>query len=138
MTRKNGLKDRFISRIRDGEDSVFVRSDFEDIANYNTVGRILSKLVAEKALIRISKGIYARTAASIIDGEMDPVKSLPELAKEALDKFYGIKTYPTEADRAYNSGESTQVPTGLAIGVEKPISRKFEYNGKRIYFQPPA
>lgn len=140
MTNNCELETAIISRIKSSEESVFMRSDFENIDGYeyNKVGRILKKLIEEDKLIRISHGIYARTEISIVTGNIIPDKCLPDLAVEVVNKFYGMKTYPTRADVAYRDRKSTQVPTGRAIGVKKPISRKISRNGARIYFHPAA
>lgn len=54
---------------------------------------------------------------------------MPELAKEAMRKL-GIKTAPSTAEKAYNAGRTTQVPTGRVIGVKGRVAHKLGYNGK--------
>ena len=46
-----------------------------------------------------------------------------------------IKTFPSQAELDYNSGKSTQVPTGLRIAVNKHVSRKISYNGRTITYE---
>jgi hypothetical protein len=59
---------------------------------------------------------------------------LPELAKELLNKL-GVKIVPSSAERTYNAGTSTQVPTGRVIGVKGRIVRRIGYNGRYISFE---
>jgi len=50
----------------------------------------------------------------------------------------GIKVVPSEMEEEYNSGRSTQVPTGRVIGVEGRISRKIGYQGVYVSFEQHA
>ena len=131
---KDTLKSKITYRIRRSKASVFVRDDFKDIGGYDQVGRVLRKLVKQGLIVRLGYGVYARTKKSSVTGTIVPEKSLTELAKELLDKF-GVKVAPSSAKEAYNSGESTQVPTGRVIGVQGRIVRKISYNGKSISFE---
>ena len=45
------------------------------------------------------------------------------VARQALDKL-GVKWDPTEAERAYNEGRSTQVPVNPAVRVRGRFSRR--------------
>jgi hypothetical protein len=42
--------------------------------------------------------------------------------------------YPSTADKDYNSGKSTQVPTGLSIGVKSRVRRTIGYGGYHIHY----
>ena len=116
---------------------MFVRQDFADIGGYDQVGRTLRLLVQKGLLIKIGYGVYARTKLSTLSGELIPEKSLPELAREALKKL-GIKIMPTEFQRLYMNGISTQVPTGRVIGVQGRITRKIGYKEKYVSYEKCA
>ena len=60
--------------------------------------------------------------------------SLPRLGREAVKRL-GIKVVPSKMEEEYNSGKSTQVPTGRVIGVEGRISRKIGYQGVYVSFE---
>ena len=137
MPLKETLKSRITYRIKRSAVAVFVRQDFKDIGGYDQVGRVLRELVKKQILIRLGYGIYARARKSSVTGNLIPEKSLPELSEEALKKL-GVKIVPASAQRAYNSGLSTQVPTGRVIGVKGRISRKISYNGKSVVFEQYA
>ena len=134
---KETLKSRITYRIKRSAVAVFVRQDFKDIGGYDQVGRVLRELVKKQILIRLGYGIYARARKSSVTGNLIPEKSLPELSEEALKKL-GVKIVPASAQRTYNSGLSTQVPTGRVIGVKGRISREISYNGKSIVFEQYA
>ena len=137
MPLKGTLQSRITYRIKRSAAAAFVRQDFKDIGGYDQVGRILRELVKQEILISLGYGIYARAKKSSVTGNLIPEKSLPELSEEALKKL-GVKIVPASAERAYNSGPSTQVPTGRVIGVQGRVSRKISYNGKSIAFEQYA
>lgn len=134
MPLKNTIESRMANRIKRSADCVFLRQDFRDIGGYHQVGRVLQQLVKKGVLMKIGYGIYARAHISLYTGNTVSEKCLPELAEDALRKL-GFSTYPSKGDRDYNSGKSTQVPTGRMIGVDRKISRKIEYNGVSVYFE---
>ncbi len=134
MPVKNTLESKITYRIKRSKTPVFVRDDFKDIGGYDQVGRILRGLVKKNLLINIGYGTYARSRKSNVSGAIVPEKPLPELAKELLKKL-GVKTAPTSAEKAYNSGMSTQVPTGRVIGVKGRVARRIGYNGRYISFE---
>ncbi len=60
------------------------------------------------------------------------VKPLPDLATQGLTKI-GAHVVPSHVELVYNSGQSTQVPTGRVIAIKgKRVSRKIGYNGNFI------
>jgi hypothetical protein len=128
------LNSRIKYRIRRSKRSVFVPGDFFDLSDRDQVGRVLRQLVNSKELVKIGLGLYAKTRLSSINGEIIPEKSITELGREALKRI-GVSVVPTSFERDYNSGKSTQVPTGRVIGVKERISRKIGYDGKFIAFE---
>jgi hypothetical protein len=134
MPIKNTIEGKVTYRIKRCKTPVFVRDDFKDIGGYDQVGRVLRRLVRKNLLINLGYGAYARSKKSIVSGAVVPERPLPELAKALLKKLR-VETAPSSAEKAYNSGESTQVPTGRVIGVKSRISRRIGYNGKYISFE---
>lgn len=134
MPIKETLEGKISYRVKRSGDAVFVRDDFSDLGGYDQVGRILRQLVKDGLLLSLGYGIYARARKSSVTGNVIPEKSLPELSEDALKKL-GVKVVPTRAERAYNEGLSTQVPTGRVIGVKGRVSRKISYNGTSIAFE---
>lgn len=134
MTKFKSLENRILTRISRKKSNVFLREDFLDLGGYDQVGRVLLDLTREKKLIKIGYGLYARTRTSSLTGEMLPAAPLPSLAKDALLRL-GVKMGPTQAERDYQSGRSTQVPTGRLIGVKKRISRKIGIKEAAIFYE---
>ena len=131
----NTLKSKINYRISRSKDNVFTPNGFFDLSDRDQVGRILRQLVAEGKLIKFGQGLYAKTRCSSLTGKIIPIATLPELAQEALVNKLKIQIVPSKALKRYNSGKTTQVPTGRVIAVKGRISRKMEYNGKVIKFE---
>jgi hypothetical protein len=127
------LEERLLKRIERKRGDAFVRADFEDLGGYDQVGRALRKIVGEGRLVRVGQGLYARARASITSGEPVPARGITTLT-EALGRV-GIETVPTRLERAYNAGETTQVPTGRVVGVRRRVRRKVGYGGVNLSFE---
>jgi hypothetical protein len=128
------LEARLLKRIARKRGDVFLRADFADLGNYDQVGRVLRGLVRDGRLMKIGYGLYTRTRPSVLDGTPTPVKGLRALASEALARL-GVETAPTRLEQAYNSGQTTQVPTGRVVAVRGRIRRKLSYNGYPLGFE---
>ena len=132
------LKSRMAYRIKRSAVPVFVPGDFKDLSDSDQIGRVLRQMVRSKFLIRIGWGVYARAKVSSVSGRPVPEKPITELARDALAKL-GVKVAPTEYEKAYAQGITTQVPTGRSIGIrEGRISRKIGYNGRNVAYERAA
>ena len=134
MDKRRTLEEKVLLRVSLKRGSVFVRDDFMDLGEYDQVGRVLRQLVAKKKLIKIGYGLYAKAKPSTLSKEIIPQAPLPTLAREALAKLK-VKTGLSVYDKEYNSGKSTQVPTGRVIAVQSRITRKIGYNGVYIGYE---
>lgn len=134
----NTLESRVRYRLSRSKDSVFTPMDFLDLSDRDQTGRVLRKLVTEQLLIKIARGLYAKTKTSSVTGKIIPAKTLSVLAKEGLTKL-GVRVVPSRAEQAYNSGETTQVPTGRVIAIKgRRVSRKIGYKGNYIVLERGA
>ena len=131
------LESKVKYRLARSKDTVFIPPDFFDLSDRDQVGRVLRKLIAEQVLIKLGYGIYAKARISSVTGQAIPEKGLIDLAKEALAKL-GVAVRPSSVEQDYNSGITTQVPTGRVIGVRGRVSRKIGYNGKYITLEQLA
>jgi|ERR1700733_866791 len=126
MPRPKTLRDKIENRIaRKAGESVFLPREFADLSGETQVLRALHGLVRDGRLVRLGYGIYARAIVSRLSGE--PLLSNPTglrgAAREALTKL-GVKWEPTEAERAYNEGRSTQIPVNPILRVKGRFSRR--------------
>ncbi|RUO34871.1 DUF6088 family protein [Aliidiomarina soli] len=131
----NSLKSKVKYRISRSKGAVFTPTDFFDLSDRDQVGRVLRQLVSDEILIKFGQGLYAKAKRSSLTGKLIPVKPLPQLATEALREKLKVKVVPAKDLQRYNSGQTSQVPTGRVIAVKGRVSRKMEYDGKSIKFQ---
>lgn len=124
---------RLSKRIDRKRGDVFLRSDFDDLGGYDQVGRALGKLVREGRLMKIGQGVYSRAVQSPLGDTVVPPKGIATLT-EALDRL-GIETAPSRLEQDYNTGRTTQVPTGRVVGVRRRVRRKLGYNGFALSFE---
>jgi hypothetical protein len=103
-------------RVKRSKASVFLRSDFKDIADYDQVGRALRELVQEDLLIKIGYGLYARARINRITGNVmaDNPAGPDGVVIEAMEKL-GVEYQLDDLSRMNLSGDSTQIPAKVKI-----------------------
>ena len=132
MGRQKTLRQRIETRIarKRGED-VFLPREFADLGGEDQVLRVLRILVLEKRLVRLGYGVYCRAIVSRLSG--DPIlfsqSGFIGAARQALTKL-GVKWEPSEAERDYNEGRSTQIPINPVVRVKGRFSRRLR-DGKQ-------
>jgi hypothetical protein len=104
------------TRVKRSKGSVFLRSDFKDIADYDQVGRALRELVQEVLLIKIGYGLYARARINRITGNVmaDNPSGSDGVVIEAMEKL-GVEYQLDDLSRMNLSGDSTQIPAKVKI-----------------------
>ena len=102
-------KQEILNRIKNFESNqVFIANDFFDIAGYETVRSTLNRLVEDKVIIRIMKGIYYKPKYIELIGEYE-ASSVNEVANTIARKYNW--TIAPSGNTALNLlGLSTQVP----------------------------
>jgi hypothetical protein len=133
------LKPLMIERIQRSEYNVFFRKDFADLGgSYAQVGGVLRELCQQETLKRIGYGIYGKTKVCTVEpfvGKVILTKGLTEIAPEALLRLgYRLSTPQSVLD--YNSGVSTQVPTGRRLRIQgRRTTRKIGYNNMYVNYE---
>ena len=127
------LLKQLLKRISRKRGDVFLRADFADLGGYDQVGRALRQLVQRGQLMKVGFGIYSRAVKSPFDDKPIPPQGLWTL-REALRRV-GIVTRPSRSEQDYNSGRTTQVPTGRVVGVLRRVRRRIGYNGIQLSFE---
>ena len=128
------IKELVLNKINQSEYDVFMRTDFLSIGSDRQVGTVLKKLCQDRKLIKIGRGLYAKTAIASeppLVGEVYIRIGIIQAARQALERL-GYQVVPTSAENDYNDGVTTQVPTGRKIGIKggKPtrkIGNKITY-----------
>lgn len=126
-----------LSKIRDRitgskEGTVFVPSDFKDIAKRNTVKMALSRICDEQILRRVMRGVYEYPEYSNLLQEF--VVPSPDKIALALARNYGWTIIPY-GDTALNLlGLSTQVPNVWNYVSDGPYKR-YEFDNVHLRFK---
>jgi len=129
--RRNTLRQRMEERIARRDEAVFLTREFRDLAGERQVLRALRALTEEGKLVRLGYGVYARAEPSPLTGRpmLAARDGFTGAAREALTKL-GVAWEPTEWERAYNEGRSTQVPVNPAVRLKKGrFARRLGYAG---------
>jgi hypothetical protein len=131
MPRKHTLREKIEQRIarKKGED-VFLTREFKTLGGEDQVLRVLRKLVDD------GYGVYGRATVSSLSGKpmLYSRDGFAGVARQALDKL-GVKWEPTEAERAYNEGRSTQVPVNPVVRVKGRFSRHLRYRNAELVLE---
>ncbi|MGJ7537714.1 MULTISPECIES: DUF6088 family protein [unclassified Variovorax] len=129
------IVDRIKRSVANRNADVFVRADFMSFGSRAQVGRALTELQSKGALVKLGVGVYAKAKPSVLSGKPIPIKPLEVLAPEVLKKL-GVQVGESRQAREYNSGRSTQIPTGVVLSVGKRrIQRKLGFNGKLVEYE---
>ena len=129
----NGYTKKIRDRITQAPDgSIFVSSDFSDIADSNTVKQSLNRLIRENILRRIIRGVYEKPKYSKLLGEY--VAADPNEVAQALARCYYWTIAPC-GDTALNMlGLSTQVTVVWSYISDGPY-KAYEWDKTRIEFK---
>ena len=136
MRQRKTLRERVEARIARKRDDVFLPREFADLGGEDQVLRALRGLVREGRLVRLGYGVYGRAILSRLSGK--PILYSPNgfngAARQALTKL-GVKWEPTEAERAYNEGRSTQIPVNPVVRVKGRFSRRLRDGNTELVFE---
>ncbi len=121
---KQSLQSRIESKIRRSSRDVFLRTDFERLADYDQVGRALRGLVANGKLLKVGYGLYAKARPNRLNGEpmLAAGGGFSAVAEEALKRLK-VDWEQSSAVKAYQTG-STQVPANAEVLVRQRFNRK--------------
>jgi hypothetical protein len=136
MSRRRTLRERVGERIARKRDDVFLTREFRDLGGEDQVLRALRGLVQEGRLVRLGYGVYGRAETSQLSGE--PILAARggfiDAARQALNKL-GVPWEPTEFQKAYNEGRSTQVPINPAVRVKNRFARRLKYQDTELQLE---
>jgi hypothetical protein len=137
MPRKRTLREKIEQRIaRKKNEDVFLTREFKTLGGDDQVLRALRALVDDGQLVRLGYGVYGRATRSRLSGKpmLNSREGFSGVARQALDKL-GVEWEPTEAERAYNEGRSTQVPVNPVVRVKGRFSRHLRYRNSELVLE---
>ena len=129
----NGFMKSIRARVLAAEDgSVFTSSDFADIADTGTIRQSLNRLVQDKILRRIIRGVFEKPKYSKLLGEYVAVS--PDAVAQALARSYRWTIAPC-GDTALNIlGLSNQVTAVWSYISDGPY-KTYEWDHVKIEFR---
>jgi hypothetical protein len=114
---------------------VILRSELADLGSPAQLSRVLAALVKSGKLVRVGRGVYAKTRINRFTGRPAPAATFEAIASEAFRKL-GIDIVPGTLLCEYNAGKSTQVPmTPLVSTGTLRISRKIQVGRKVVIYE---
>ena len=133
MRRRRTLRERVEARIAERRDDVFLPREFRDLGGEDQVLRALRGMVRDGQLVRLGYGVYGHGETSRLSGEpmLAARGGFIDAARQALDKL-GVEWEPTQFQRAYNEGRSTQVPVNPAVRVKGRFVRRLRYQDTEL------
>jgi len=133
MTQRRPLREKIKDRIVRRRGSVFLTREFRDLGGEDQIVRALRDLVREGSLVRLGYGVHGRAETSRLSGQpmLAARGGFLDAARQALDKL-GVAWEPTEFQRAYNAGRSTQVPANPAVRVKGRFARRLRYQDTEL------
>ena len=136
MRRGKTLRQRVETRIARKRDDVFLTREFADLSGETQVLRALRELVQAGRLVRLGYGVYGRATISRLSGKpmLDSSNGFASAARQALTKL-GVKWEPTESERAYNEGRSTQVPVNPVVKIKGRFSRRLRDGNTKLILE---
>ena len=133
MRRRRTLQERVEERIAEKRDDVMLTREFRDLGGEDQVLRALRSLMRDGKLVRLGYGVYGRAEVSRLSGRpmLAARGGFIDAARQALDKL-GVPWEPTEFQRAYNEGRSTQIPVNPALKVKGRFARRLKYQDAEL------
>ena len=128
------IQRRIQTRVKRSKRSVFLRSDFKDIADYDQIGRGLRNLVKEGLLMKIGYGLYVRARINRITGRLMPdnAAGADGVVVEAMEKL-GVDYQFDDLSNQNHSGNSTQIPAKVIITPRSTrFTRKITVGTQRV------
>ena len=131
---ENSINYKVLERLNSIQGNVALRRDFADLGSARQISRGLKKIIADKKLVRIGKGIYAKARMTPYYDKPIPYGGFDVVAREALDRL-NIRWESGVSEKAYNEGLSTQVPVKNIVCLKDRFRGGVQYEGRKIYFE---
>jgi len=127
------IKARMQSRLKRSKRYVFTRNDFNDLAGYDQIGRVLRELVNEGQLLKVGYGVYTKARKNAITGKVMPAAPGGSAAVviETLERLK-VDYRLVGASDAYNSGKTTQIPASMQIKTSPRFKRTLSVGSSKL------
>lgn len=124
------IKNRITRRVNN---SVFLRSDFEDLGGYDQVGRALRLLTKEGKLIKAGYGVYIKARRNRINNQlMLDIKGGADAALLETLKRLKVDYELDGLTKAYVDGGTNQIPARIQIKLKTRFNRKLTIGNHKL------
>lgn len=132
------LETRVLRSIARRHGIVILRSELARLGSPAQLSRVLARLVSRGALVRVTKGAYAKTKINRFTGKLAPAAPFETIAAETLRKLRIEVTHGT-LTAEYNAGLSTQIPMLPIVHTgRRRICRKIQVGSKILMYERTA
>lgn len=121
-------------------ENVILRKDLSSLGSPRQLTYAINSLIKMKRIARVSFGVYVKTEISPYFTDLLILKDIPgfsNMTREVLDKL-NIPWEQSEAEEAYNTGKSTQIPVRSILRIKKRFRRKIAFKDMVFEFKKVA
>lgn len=127
------MEDHVMRSIGRRHSIVILRRELAPLRSPAQLSRVLAKLVSSGVLVRVSRGVYAKTRINRFTGRPTPAATFEAIAREVFHKLE-IEIIPGKLASDYNAGLTTQVPVLSVVNTgRRRISRKIQVGEQGRY-----
>jgi hypothetical protein len=124
----------FLNRIKRLRKEVILRKDVEGWGEPRQITRAFDALVEKGELVRLGYGVYAKAYYSPRLNKPVIKEGFEAACLDALKRL-GIPFEPSQAEKNYNEGKSTQVPAYTMVHLKKRFRGRLSYSGQDLLFE---
>src|SRR5689334_10614815 len=123
-----------LDRLKAIRGSAVLRKDFYGLVSYRQISRAINKLIEEKKLVKVGKGIYAKAYLSKYSNT-PLIKNGVDITLRSALKRLGVTFEPGSAEKEYNEGKTTQVPIRNVVRLKNRCRRRIGYMNSELIFE---
>lgn len=130
----DSIEYKALTRLKTIRGNIVLRQSFNDLGSYRQISRILRRLIAEKKLVKVSAGVYAKAYVSKYT-DIPLIKNGTDSAfREALKRL-NVAFELSSAEQDYNAEKTTQIPVGNIVRLKSRCRRRISYGNCELIFE---
>jgi hypothetical protein len=131
---QDSIEFKVLKRLKEVRGTIILRQDLHDFGSYRQISRVLNRLIEEKKIVKIGAGIYAKAYISKY-ADIPLIKNGVDLALRDALKRLKIKFELCSAEKEYNEGKTTQIPTANMVRLKSRCRRQIGYKNSKLLFE---
>ena len=130
----NSIEYKMLSYLHSVRTNVVLRQDFYEFGSYRQISRVLNKLIADKKLVKIATGVYAKAYISQYSSMPLVKNGIDAALREALKRL-NVAFEAGSAEKEYNMGKTTQIPVRNIVRLKSRCRRRIGYKNSQLIFE---